>query len=177
MVLNAFRGKTVVFLLVALLFVSARTASAAVAEGDSAPQLTLFSMDGEYTNTYRFKNSKVLILSFFLVPCPPCEREIPKIQRMQNENQDLKAILVSDITTDAEKARGFLKKISDNSNINITMKVVIDTYGDAMRKFKVNAYPTTFLIDKEGKIVMRIEGDNASKYRQLERTVRSLMGK
>ncbi len=144
-----------------------------VSEGDTAPVVVLNGTEGELINTYDYRNTKPLILSFFYVPCPPCEKEIPEIQRIQNDNPGLKVILIADRNSDAAKSREFMKKISDQSGVPISLQIGLDCYGDTTKLFRVKQHPTTVLIDKKGKVVLRVEGYSEEKAAALKNAVLS----
>lgn len=169
------RGLKAVFvaLVLALPILLAPVRGRCVSEGEQAPVVTLFGVSGEFINTYEYKNSMPLILSFFYVPCPPCEKEIPEIQRIQNDNPGIKVILIADRNSDAAKSREFMKKISDQSGVPISLQVGLDCYGDTTKLFRVKQHPTTVLIDKKGKVVLRVEGYSEEKAAALKNAVSS----
>ncbi|MBN1533239.1 MAG: TlpA family protein disulfide reductase [Spirochaetes bacterium] len=139
-----------------------------VTDGTPAPRILLYNTEGLPLNTNSFKNKHNLIVSFFLVPCPPCEKEIPRLQRLQGRFGNLKIILVADFRTSSSKAKDFLKMISDKSGTTITLPVLLDKFGDATDAYEVKRHPTTFLINRSGVVVLRIDGYNEDKTELLE---------
>jgi peroxiredoxin len=145
-----------------------------VADGENAPRIMLYDTEGVPLNTSSFRNKNNLVVSFFLVPCPPCEKEIPRLQKLQGRFGNLKIILVSDFRTNGQKAKDFLKMISDKSGVSITLPALLDKFGDATDAYSVKKHPTTFLISKSGVVVMRIDGFNEDKADLLEERVEQL---
>ncbi len=139
--------------------------------GDIAPKVMLFTTEGGPVNTLSFKNRNNVILSFFLVPCPPCEKELPRLQKLQERHGNLKVILISDFRTDSQKAIGFLKEISGKSGVAISLPVLLDRFGDVSTSYGVTKHPTTFLIDRKGNVVLRVDGYNEEKAGALESLV------
>jgi len=112
-----------------------------------APEFALLDIDGSINKLSDFKG-KVIILDFWATWCPPCRAEIPHFVELYDEykNKGLEVIGVS-LDSNPEKA---LPPFIEEYDINYTMLVsdrgVTDSYGG------VRSIPTTFVIDREGRI-------------------------
>ena len=112
---------------------------------------TLTDQDGNPFNLQEYEG-KVIILNFWASWCPPCVYEMPSIQTFYNDmNQDeIKLVLVA-LDHDFEKSMAFMKK-NDFSMPYYSPK------GNIPSAFNVEAIPTTFIINREGKIVSTYNG-------------------
>jgi len=113
-------------------------------EGVAAPVFEMADIAGDPVNTSTH-NSKYLLLNFWQTWCPPCIREIPSLIELKEKyaSDKLEIISISN-ETDSNKVSNFIK-VHNMSWTNIRDK------DDQLRYlFRVNAYPTTILIDNKG---------------------------
>lgn len=104
------------------------------------------------TNLKNFKD-KGLFLNFWGTWCPPCRKEWPSIQKLydsRKENVDFVLIAMNDKEEDIRK---FLKEN------NYTVPVYI-AQSPISEKILPKVFPTTFLLDKNGRILIK---EDASK--------------
>ena len=98
------------------------------------------------------QSGKITVLNFWATWCPPCQEEMPELEKFFNNNQqkvDFYAINLKEPTV----------KISDFMNKNnYTMPVLLDADGVIGKKFQVTAIPTTIVINKHGMIKYRKSG-------------------
>ncbi len=134
--------------------------AAAIAREDSnrAPDFTLPDLRGEPVRLSDY-TGKVVLLDFWATWCGPCRMEVPHFKElMQRYSPRGFAVLgVSLDETGAEVVRPFVKAQE------ITYPVVIGDDYTAGRYGGVSALPTTFLIDRQGRVVKKYIG-----YRDLD---------
>ena len=107
------------------------------------------NLQGEDFNLGDFKG-KVIFLNFWATWCPPCRAEMPGIQDLYNDYKDkVSFILVSNETPG--KIIPFLNSKSFN------LPVYTPLY-QTPQIFESNSIPTTFIISKDGKIVLKDTG-------------------
>jgi peroxiredoxin len=130
---------------------STRTVSAAAVkpnkERKSAPDFALKDADGKVVHLTDYRG-KVVLLDFWATWCGPCRIEIPWFMEMQRKNKD-KGFEVVGVAMDDEgweAVKPFLQELSVNYRVVMGNDAVAQAYGG------VDALPTTFLIDREGKI-------------------------
>lgn len=133
-----------------------------------APDFTLKSLDGQEITLSKLKG-KVVLLDFWATWCGPCRESIPHlIQLYKTYREDgFEMIGMSLDKGDTEVVHNFVK------SMDIPYLTVIAPE-EVVRNYKVTAIPTTFLIDKEGKIQERISGFNSAIAQQMTAKVANL---
>ena len=115
---------------------------------------SLISLNGEKISTASLKN-KVIVLDFWATWCAPCMASFPAMQQVINEyKNDTNVVFLFIDTweyktpkTMVENAKTFLKKN------NYTFQILFDEENKIVEKFKVDAIPYKFIINKVGEIV------------------------
>lgn len=91
---------------------------------------------------------KVLLLNFWATWCPPCIKELPSLQRLQDIYAGKEfAIVTIDIGEPAEVIEPYLKEVNAD---NLT--VLLDREGISHKDWLIYVFPTNFILDKRGKI-------------------------
>jgi thiol-disulfide isomerase/thioredoxin len=118
--------------------------------GKPAPDFTLESLDGKNIQLSGYKGQAVL-LNFWATWCGPCKIEMPWFVELQKEYgpQGLQIVGVAMDDASKEDIAKFAKEMDINYPILIGKEAVGNDYGG------VNVLPTTFFIDRDGKIVAR----------------------
>lgn len=129
-----------------------------------APDFTLVDQNGE-EHTLSDYQGKTVFLNFWATWCPPCKAEMPDIQALYedwDENEgDVIILGVANPKNDdyprnqdvtQEEVETFL------SDQGYTYPVVMDTTGGIFSAYGVRAFPTTFMIDKDGNIFGYVQG-------------------
>ena len=95
-------------------------------------------------NNYK---GKITIINFWATWCPPCVQEIPSLNRLKNKMKDYPFELISiNYAEDRKTILEFMKKV------NVEFPVLLDKDGTFAKQWNVITYPSTFVIDKNGKI-------------------------
>ncbi len=125
-------------------------------ESSLAPDFTLKTLRGEQITLSTLKG-KVILLDFWATWCGPCKESIPQFVQMYRDfrAKGFEIIGLSMDRGDERAVRNFIKAM------DIPYPVLIAP-DDLAKKYGVTALPTTFLIDKEGKIREKIVGFNLS---------------
>jgi cytochrome c biogenesis protein CcmG/thiol:disulfide interchange protein DsbE len=95
---------------------------------------------------------KVVVLDFWATWCPPCKQEIPDFISLQTQYGPRGVQIVGIGLDEPEKLAAFARQTGMN------YPVLLGTQDVAMRYGGIEGIPTTFVIDKNGKIVNRFEG-------------------
>lgn len=94
---------------------------------------------------------KVVLLNFWATWCPPCRREFPSLSRLQRLFKPAElAVLAVNVGEDAETIFSF----AGASDVTI----LLDRDSAAMRRWPVKGLPSTFVVDRKGRLALRAVG-------------------
>jgi len=98
---------------------------------------------------------KVVVLNFWATWCPPCIAEMPALDHLQSEmgGKDLAVVAVSTDRQGIKKSAPFYRRAGIKN-----LALYNDTRGDLLEAFHAKSLPVTILLDREGRIIGRIEG-------------------
>ncbi|WP_322508818.1 TlpA disulfide reductase family protein, partial [Anaerolinea sp.] len=140
---------TALWIGVSSIFFKASEQTVALAQrGFLAPDFELRSIDG---GTIRLSDlqGKVVILNFWASWCPPCREEMPALQRVYQVHQSQGVEVIAVNATSQDTLSDVLNFVQDNG---LTFSVLLDEQGDVQSTYRISGLPTTFFIDREGKI-------------------------
>ncbi|HIE4363975.1 TPA: cytochrome c biogenesis protein/redoxin, partial [Clostridioides difficile] len=121
-----------------------------------------FTLTDQYGKTHKLSDyeGKVVFLNFWATWCPPCKEEMPHIEQLYkdyNKNNDDVVILgVASPNLGREGSREHVVNFLKDQGY--TFPVVLDEDGALAYQYGINAFPTTFIIDKEGYVTQYIPG-------------------
>ena len=117
---------------------------------------------------------KVVLINFWATWCPPCRREMPSMERLAQrfKGQPL-VVLAVDVGEDADTIEAFTSQL----DTTLTFPILLDTRSQVMRAWKVAGLPTTFLVDKQGRIVASAIGGREFDHPEIVAAVRALLAK
>jgi peroxiredoxin len=116
-------------------------------ERKDAPDFTLKDADGKSVHLKDYRG-KVVLLDFWATWCSPCKIEIPWFIEMQRKSKD-KGLEVLGVSMDDEGWEVVKPFVAERG---INYRIVIGNDETAQLYGGVDALPTTFLIDRGGKI-------------------------
>ena len=115
-----------------------------------------FNLKDQYGVTHSLENykGKVIFLNFWATWCPPCKKEMPDVESIYKEyGENKKDVVILGINSEKEnEVKKFLK------DKGYTFPTVIDENSEVMRKYFIQAFPTSFVIDKEGNVYGYVMG-------------------
>lgn len=122
-------------------------------KGKAAPEFSLETLDGKTVRLADFRG-KAVLLNFWATWCQPCKIEMPWFEELQREYgaQGLQVVGIAMDDAPKEDISKFAKEMGVNYPILLGKESVGDAYGG------VQFLPSTFFIDRDGKIVDRIFG-------------------
>jgi peroxiredoxin len=96
---------------------------------------------------------KIVFLNFWATWCPPCVIEMPSMQKLHRRFKDKNFVMVAinSQETDAQ-VKSFFNKYK------LSFTALLDSSAEVGAWFDVNAFPTTFVLDKKGRIIGRALG-------------------
>ena len=127
-----------------------------VTETLPSPNFTWVDNKGKVNNFKEFTKGKTVLVNFWATWCGPCRKEMPDLISLNSEleKNNVQFIGISvDRDSDAlSLVKDFAKEYKINFPILIDNGEVAGAFGG------IRGIPTTFIIDKEGKIVEKIVG-------------------
>jgi cytochrome c biogenesis protein CcmG, thiol:disulfide interchange protein DsbE len=130
--------------------------------GSRAPDYAALTLVGDTVELASFRGD-VVLLNIWATWCPPCVREMPALQRLHEElePQGLRIIAVS-VDAVAGALGAFGQPGGDvaefRDDFGITFTVLHDPSGRIQSLYQVNGLPTTYLIDRDGRIRRKVLG-------------------
>lgn len=116
-----------------------------------------FILTDQYGNTHKLSDykGKTVFLNFWATWCSPCRAEMPDIQKLyesaETEGEDALVVLgVAAPNLGNEKSEEEIKAFLEENGY--TYPVLMDTTGEVFMSYGVNAFPTTFMITREGEV-------------------------
>jgi cytochrome c-type biogenesis protein len=127
------------------------------ASAETAPDVELKTTDGKSIKLSDLRG-QVVLLNFWATWCVPCRSEIPSLNAMQRDLGDKGFKILGVSTSDsADLVREYQKDVPQQYTVAI---------GDdgVANKYAVGVLPTTFVIDREGRIRHKEIGEKSREY-------------
>ncbi len=126
----------------------------AVEEGDDAPAFVLTDIGKNYVFSKKTYGTGWLLIDFYATWCENCNEELPHVEELYNEfaDRDFDVFLMA---TDNEGLDVVVPFFADRPT---PVQILIDKYQKASGAFGVEALPTMFLVNPDGKIAFKTVG-------------------
>jgi thiol-disulfide isomerase/thioredoxin len=136
-----------------------------------APEISFVDLTGNTVSLSEF-TGKIVLVNLWATWCEPCLREMPSLERLQLRLGDkITVVAVSEDRGGSKAVEPFIDKLGLKS-----IKTYLDPKSTAERAFKVQGLPTSFLIDRQGKILGSVEGAAEWDGPKLLETLKSFLG-
>ena len=145
-----------------------RKGQALVAEGSQLPVFEGPALGGGLTGSAALEG-RVAVVNFWASWCGPCRKELPALAGLSKRNPEL-AVLAINVDRDVAAAERFLGGQAP------PFPVLLDPQSKEAGRFDVVSMPTTFLVDPEGRVVLRHEGWSEEAFADLEAQIIALQG-
>jgi len=107
---------------------------------------------GRYVRLDDFRG-KIVFLNFWTTWCPSCRTEMPSMERLHRKLIGKNFAMVTvNIKESASQVKNFFEEYK------LTFTALLDTTGEVSTGLSIRAIPTTFILDKSGKIIGSITG-------------------
>jgi peroxiredoxin len=132
-------------------------------EGKPAPQFELEDLSGKRVSLASYRGKAVLV-NFMATWCAPCKVETPWLIQLRNQYApqgfEILGISTDDLDKDDQKknAEDKAEIAKYVANMHIDYPVLIDGESISQKYGGVDALPTSFFIDRSGKIVAATTG-------------------
>jgi cytochrome c biogenesis protein CcmG, thiol:disulfide interchange protein DsbE len=122
--------------------------------GKAAPDFQLPDLDDKEIRLSDYRG-KVVFLNFWATWCKPCREEMPSMEVLYKnfEKDGLVILAVSiDRVTTKKEIPPFVK------SLNLTFPVLVDSWGQTDKRYKLMGVPETYIIDREGTLREKVIG-------------------
>ncbi len=117
-----------------------------------APPLRLPDLEGELRDLANYRGEVVLI-NFWASWCPPCVREMPSMQQLEDQLRDQGfRILAVNLGESEATIRAFLERVATN------FTVLLDPQRVSLEDWRALAYPSSYVVDREGRLSHSLYG-------------------
>ena len=132
----------------------------------------LFSVTDIHGKEYSLEKlkGKIIVMNFWFIQCKPCIMEMPELNRLVEKYKTQDVVFLGFAMNDKSKIDLFLKKKNFAYKLIPKSQKVINDY-------KVKAYPTHIIIDKNSKIVYSATGFGSNTISSIEKTIEKLIEK
>jgi thiol-disulfide isomerase/thioredoxin len=114
---------------------------------------------------------EVVWLDFWASWCVPCRHSFPWMNAMQEKYGPLGFTVVAvNLDSDRTEADRFLESIP------AAFKVQFDPQGELAKRYEVEAMPSSYLLDRTGRVMERHLGFKESKEAKYEASIRTALG-
>lgn len=135
----------------------------------TTPTLTLTDLSKKQHSLAALKG-QVVLLNFWASWCPPCVHEMPSMQKLFDaEKSNGLTVIAVNLGESAESIQVFAK------THQLHFPIWLDETQSSTQTWKVFAYPTSFLIDKQGRIRYALTGGADWFSPELRQTVQQLL--
>lgn len=115
-------------------------------EGTPFPKFSFKDLNGNEVSNETMKG-KIIVIKCWYIHCTPCIREFPQVNKLAASYKDRKDILFISLAEDApEQLKAFLARKPLSYSVISDMKIYMN------ETLNLNAFPTHFILNKEGLI-------------------------
>lgn len=121
-----------------------------------------FNLYDQYGKEHKLSDykGKTIFLNFWATWCPPCRQEMPYIEELYKEynknNNDIVILGISSPNLGREGNKEYIEEFLKEEGY--TFPVLFDEGGSLVYQYGINAFPSTFIIDKKGDIMQYVPG-------------------
>ncbi|MEE9297304.1 MAG: redoxin family protein [Phycisphaerae bacterium] len=149
--------------------------------GKPVPDATFKTADGKKVATAEMKDDATLMM-FYTSWCGFCKRTLPKLDALKKEYEG-KSVNIVGVNMDSLKEDGATgkrartkKSVTDQwKDLGGSLTQLFDSNKDGLNKFKVQSFPTMFLLGKTGKVERVYMGGGAANDGSLKRDMDTLL--
>lgn len=123
---------------------------------NQAPQFITKTLDGETVQLSDFLGKKVII-NFWTTWCPPCQEEVPELQKFYEESMnDEEVVLLGLNITNDDLGIDVIREFREY--YGITYPILLDEKREITNSYEILTIPTTYIIDEKGNLDKQVVG-------------------
>ena len=132
---------------------------------------------GEWINseplTLQSLRGRVVLIEFWTFACYNCRNTLPTVKSWDSRYRDKGLTIIGVHTPEFDAERNIDSLRREVTALGITYPVVADNDYAAWKAYKVEAWPTLFVLDKEGRVRWTRVGEGA--YAETEEVIKNLL--
>ncbi len=122
--------------------------------GKEAPDFSLPNLDEQTVRLSDYRG-KVVFLNFWATWCKPCREEMPSMEVLY-KNFDRNGLVVLDVSIDRVTTKKDIPPFI--KSMNLTFPVLVDSWGQTDKRYKLMGVPETYIIDQHGVLREKVIG-------------------
>ena len=141
----------------------------ALDKGQTAPEIALKDLGGKPIKLSSLKG-KVVLVDFWASWCGPCRESMPFLEKLSKSYGEQGLVVLGvNIDNDVAAARKFLKELP------VSFSVVNDAEKSVAKAYAPPTMPSSYLIDRQGKVHVVHAGFRRSDAAKLEAEIKNLL--
>jgi len=142
--------------------------AAALEVGQVPPDVAMKTLAGKPISLASLRG-KVVLIDFWASWCAPCKEEMPFLERLQKRHGDRLVIVGVSVDNERANAEQFVRELK------VTFPIVHDGKHTVADQYKPPRMPTSFILDREGKVRFVHAGFHKDDIAKIEREIAKLL--
>jgi peroxiredoxin len=119
-----------------------------------APDFTFADTQGRHHSLSGYRG-QIVVINFWATWCSPCRREMPSLQRLWEQLRERGGMMlaVNDWDDSPEDITQFFKTMA------VDFPILLGRKEELMERWPIRGLPTTYIVDPEGRVAYKVEGD------------------
>ena len=136
-----------------------------------APDFTLFDMD-ETAHSLSGLRGNVVLVNFWATWCPPCRKEMPSLESVYQQYKDrgLRVVAVNQWES-PDHVFSYMGELE----VFPTFPILFDRKSEISEHYGVRGLPTSFIVDREGRIIYKAIGGREFDHPDMTKLIESLL--
>ncbi len=132
-----------------------------------APDLRLLDLQGKTIDLAQYRG-RVVLVNFWATWCPPCRKEFPSLSRVRKlfKPEEFEVLAVN-VDEDRDTAQAFAGAPG--------FPILLDSNSRATMTWPVKGLPTSFIVDPQGRLALRLTGEQEFDGPEVVTVIRSLL--
>ncbi len=124
----------------------------------------------EFSQAMENNKGKIVYVDFWASWCVPCRKSFPWMNTMQKQHQEQGLVVLSiNLDAQAELAEKFLQETPAN------FAIIYDAKGALAKEFQLKGMPSSYLFDRQGKLISAHSGFNGKKMKEYQQEIKQAL--